>query len=118
MMNGNSLTYRQMGDYWIPNLEMDERKEPEPLGKYALMRLEYLKNHRKGMYEALLLRGTLYSHLTETEETAKSRIEKDMRKMLEREPAPNKATDQMGWVRHMNMTKALAEERIMDLIHE
>jgi hypothetical protein len=38
--------------------------------------------------------------------------------MLKTDPAPDKATDQMGWVQHMNSLKAAAEETVLnDLIY-
>jgi hypothetical protein len=114
----NGLTYRQAGDYLIPNLEMDDAQETRPLGKYAMMRRSYLEEHRKALFETLLLKGQLRSHLADIEETAHQRVEAIMAEMLEKDPPPDKAANQMGWVQHMNMTKALAEEMIMELIQE
>jgi hypothetical protein len=36
-----------------------------------------------------------------------------MNQMLEKDPPPDKAADQMGWVRHMNMTRLLAESAVV-----
>ena len=33
--------------------------------------------------------------------------------MLKNAPAPDKITDQLGWVQHMNMLKAQAEEIVV-----
>lgn len=33
--------------------------------------------------------------------------------LLEKNPAPDKETDAMAWVRHMNMLKAMAEEVVV-----
>jgi hypothetical protein len=41
-----------------------------------------------------------------------------MAELLKKSPPPDKSANQMGWVRHMNMTKALAEEMTMELIRE
>ena len=123
-MEANSLTYRQTGDYLIPCLEMDGSDETKEAGrnpasgKYALMRRSYLENHRRALFETLLLQGQLWSHLSEIEVTAGRRLESIMSDMLEKDPPPDKRKDQMGWARHMNMTKALAEEMILDLIYE
>ena len=35
-----------------------------------------------------------------------------MTELLRKNPPPNKETDQLGWVRHMNSLKAQAEEII------
>ena len=118
IQDANGLTYRQEGDYLIPNLVIDDQEDERPLGKYAMMRRSYLENHRKALFETLLLKGQLRSHLADIEETASQRVETIMEQMLVKNPPPDKAADQMGWVRHMNMTKALAEEAIQELIYE
>jgi hypothetical protein len=60
----------------------------------------------------------LREHLADTEEAAHQRVETIMKQMLEKDPPPDKATQQMEWVQHMNMTKAQAEEMVMELIYE
>ena len=52
------LSYRQNGDYLIPDIEMDEQPT-ESIGKYGMMRKTFLKAHRSGMYNALLLQNKL-----------------------------------------------------------
>ena len=107
----NNLTYTQKGDYQYPNLTMDV---PEgDIGKYGRMRLRFLKEHRKGRHSGLLLAGKLKAHLLEVNNTAKEQIDKLVEEMLEINPAPDKETDQMGWVQHMNNLIASAEEIVM-----
>jgi len=108
------LTYTKVGDYYIPNLAL----EPQPdrsLGKYGLMRLRYLKEHRPGLFNRLWLNGTLFSHLLEIEDAANSRLEQMMPQLAKAAGATEqlKASDQMKWVGLMNTCKAQAEEVIM-----
>jgi hypothetical protein len=103
------IPYRQEGDYLLPDLKLTDTTE-RPIGKYGRMRKEYLKNHRRGLYSSLLLSGKLMEHLADIEETARERIEVMMTELLKRDPAPDKAADQMGWVRHMNSLHMTAEE--------
>jgi hypothetical protein len=49
-------------------------------------------------------------HLADTEESASRMMEMIMEQMLEEDPTPDKGTDQMGWVRHMNSLHMMAEE--------
>ncbi|MDE7262073.1 MAG: TnpV protein, partial [Oscillospiraceae bacterium] len=53
----NSLTYTQVGDYLLPNLTLDEQPERD-LGKYGRMRRTYLKEHRPGLFNQLVMNGT------------------------------------------------------------
>ena len=56
-------TYRQEGDYLLPNLSLPQDTEEYPLGKYGRMRQQYLKEHRRALYSSLMLEGTLIKHL-------------------------------------------------------
>ena len=54
----NGGTFTQVGEYLIPNLVMDPQPEGE-IGIWGWRRKRYLKEHRKGTYNAMLLNGTL-----------------------------------------------------------
>jgi hypothetical protein len=115
------LEYMRAGDYWIPALPLPESGQTGqklPTGKYARMRLDYLEKSARNLLAALRSRGHLAAHLENIEETAGRRVESIMTELLKKSPPPDKSTNQMGWVRYMNMTKALAEEMIMELIRE
>ena len=110
------LTYTQQGDYLLPDLVLPE--EQTPIGKYGMLRRTYLKNHRKGMYASLMLSGKLNSHLSEIDQTARERMESITAKLLTSNPAPDKATNPMGWTGHMNNLRYQAEETVlMELIY-
>ena len=106
------LTYQRKGDYLYPNLTL-ESEVTEPIGKYGLMRKSYLKENKRAWYRTMLLTGELDQHLLDIDKAANARLEEIMKQLLESNPAPDKATDQMGWVRHMNSLKASAEEIIL-----
>ena len=105
------LTYTQNGDYLIPNIEL-EPTEKRPLGKYGRMRRAYLQENNTLLYNHLILTGKLFPHLWEIQETATARMEQLMTELLKQNPAPDKKTNQLAWVQHMNMLKAQAEELI------
>ena len=104
----NKLTYTQMGDVLIPNLTLGEQPDRD-LGKYGRMRRTYLKEHRPGLFNRLTLKGTLFQHLLEIEDTANSRLEQMMPGLAEAAGA----IDPMKWVGLMNNCKAQAEEIIL-----
>ncbi len=58
-------TYTQVGDVLIPDLVMDSQPEGE-IGIWGWRRKRYLKEHKKGAYNAMLLNGTLTQHLIDT----------------------------------------------------
>ena len=69
---GGTYTLGADGTYY-PDVELPE-EEPH-YGKYGRMCLKYLKEHRKVLYNTLLLDGELVKHLNEVDDTAKQRME-------------------------------------------
>ena len=102
------IPYRQEGDFLLPDLVLDDTTD-RPIGKYGRMRKEYLRNNKRGFYSALLLSSKLMEHLADVQEEASEKIQSLMDEMLKNDPPPDKATDQMGWVRHMESTHMMAE---------
>ena len=104
-------TYRQEGDYLIPNLELPDTGEAK-FGKYGRMRLRYLKDHRPCLYAALLTGGKLFEHLAEIDQTCHERMERICTEMARREGVTEalKVEDQMKWVGLMNNIRSRAEE--------
>ncbi len=103
------ITYTQAGDYLIPDIKLEET-EDRPLGKYGRMRRAYLEENNQLLYNHLILTGKLFPHLWEIQDTADARMKRLMAELLAANPAPDKRTRQMDWVRHMNALKAQAEE--------
>ena len=110
-MNSRSTSYSTIGDYQLPNLTLHQ--PPKPLGRYGRMRRAYLMEHRPVLYHTMLLNGSLYPHLLEVEQTAQSRMQQLMNSLLKQNPAPDKESQQMAWVQHMNRLKAQAEELVL-----
>ena len=107
-------TYRQEGDYLIPNLALPNDGDYE-IGKYGRMRLDYLKEYRKILYTNYLMDGTLSKHLSEIDQACNERMEIIVPAMAKREGVTEtlKAVDQMEWVRRMNNIRTRAEELVL-----
>ena len=113
-------TYRQEGDYLIPNLSLPDESEYQ-IGKYGCMRRSYLKDHRPVLYANLLTSGTLHRHLAEIDQSCNERMEIIVSAMAKQEDVTEtlKASAQMEWVRHMNSIRSLAEEIVLtELVYE
>lgn len=102
-----------MNNYEIPAIGLSEAAT-ENVGKYGRMRKQYLQAHRPGLYNSLLLSGTLYAHLMEIDQTARKRLELMMPEMAKAAGATKelKAHDPLRWAGLMNTCKAQAEEII------
>lgn len=67
-------TYRQVGDYFIPNISLPDEQEYQ-IGKYGRVRRSYLKEHHKILYTNYLAEGTLFKYLAEIDQACNERME-------------------------------------------
>ena len=112
-------TYRQEGDYLIPNLLPPEGSDM-PLGKYGRLRRTFLKEHRSCIYTAMLMNGSLWEHLHEIDQLCKECLDLIASQMAEQENVNEalKTSDQMEWVRRMNGIRSRAEEIVLaDIVY-
>ena len=109
------ITYKQAGDYLIPDLTLPCQSE-KPLGKYGRMRLNYLKEHHKGLYTVMLLNGTLMDHLHEVDKAAYRRLEQMIPEMQKEAGVTEnlKTDDPMKWTGMMNTIQGQAEEIVLN----
>ena len=107
-------TYRQVGDYFIPNLVLPDGGDYQ-IGKYGRMRRSYLKEHRKILYTNYVVEGTLFKHLAEIDQACNERMEIIVSAMSEQEGVTEalKTADQMEWVRRKNNIRNRAEEIVL-----
>ena len=108
-----NLTYIRCGDYYIPNIQLSYT-EPIEWNCFSRRAHTYLKEHRPILYNDLILSEQLFPYLKEIGETAICRMKQLESDLLRTNPAPDKATQQMAWVQHMNMLKEQAEEIVLN----
>ena len=103
--------YRQEGDYFFPNLIVPESIS---IGIWGQRRRQYLKEHRKALYDALLLSGKLDSHLANIDQQAEDMFSQLVEQMAEQASITEqlKANSQMEWVGRMNNIRSRAIELI------
>ncbi len=108
------MTYTMIGDYRLPNIL--PAQEPEIcMGKYARMRLNFLKQNRRVMYTNLKTSGSLNQHLAEIQETAAQQVERSVTQMAMAQGITEelKVRDQMQWVGLMGNIRQNAEEIVI-----
>lgn len=118
----NSIFEEHGGTYTLgadgmlyPNLIL-EPQEHRPIGRWSRMHRAYLEAEHPGLYERLILNGTLDKHLADAQERAEEMLDKLIRQMARNESVTEslKATDQMEWIRRINSIRDRAEEIIID----
>ena len=102
-------TYRQEGDYFLPKLAVPENA---PVGIWGQRRRQYLREHRKALYNTLLLSGKLDSHLADINQQADDMFSQLVEQIAEQESITEqlKADSQMEWVGRMNNIRSAVEE--------
>ena len=108
----NEPAFAGAGDYLIPLIKLQPVEE-KSLNKYGRMRRVFLREQKSILFDDLVLTEQLFPHLYEVQEIVEKRVEVVMVGLLEKNPAPDKGTDAMTWVRHMNLLKTMAEEVVV-----
>ena len=110
-----NIEYVKQGDFLLPNLVMENQNYGE-INKYGLLRLEYIKKNKKGLYQALLMKNELTNHLFSVSNEAKERLKILMDNYIkndEKLSEKNKENNQLKWVKLMNNYNNTAEEIIL-----
>ena len=109
------LNYTKYGDYYLPNLILSE-KENKPLNKYGLLKLNYLKQYKKSLYQELLMKEKLNEYLFSVSNNALDKFEFLMKQLINNDPTITeelKEKDPLLWTQKMNSLKSIAEEIIL-----
>ncbi len=108
-------TYRQEGDYLIPNITLSNEKN-QPIGIWGQRRLKYLKTHHKVLYYNLLTSGKLYEHLAEIDTSACNMAEYLIKEMARKQGVTEqlKAVDMMRWIGLMNNIRSCVDEIVLN----
>ena len=109
-----NISYTRIGDYLLPDLKLED-KESFNIGKYGLLKLEYLKKNKKGLYTELLMKDKLNEYLHDVDITLIEKEQSLIKELAERENITEdlKSSNQMLWIGKMNNIKNRVEEIIL-----
>lgn len=109
-----NISYTKKGDYLLPDLILED-KERFSIGKYGLLRLNYIKKYKLGLYFDLLVKDKLNEYLHNIDTTVTEKVQKLIKELAEKEKINEKLKEnnQMLWVSKMNNIKNNAEEIIL-----
>lgn len=107
----NGGTYIQQGDYLLPDVKLPDQPEYE-IGVWGQRRRRYLKEHHRVIYYNMLTQCKLYPHLADVEQQAQDMFFRLVDEMVKREGITEqlKATNQIEWIRRMNIIYSSARE--------
>ena len=112
MSNKNSISYRRVGDYNIPNLTLPSEESKIALGKWGMLHKDYLFKHNKVLFTTLLTQGKLYQHCAEVEKQAREMFDTLVEQMKEAECVTEqlKEENQLEWVCRIQNIEAKTRE--------
>ena len=109
-----NISYTNKGDYLLPNLILENKKQFN-IGKYGLLRLNYIKKYKLGLYSDLLASDKLNEYLHNINTTVMEMVQKLIKELAEKDNINEdlKQNNQILWVSKMNNIKNIAEEIIL-----
>ena len=109
-----NISYTIIGYYLLPDLKL-ENKERFNIGKYGLLKLEYLKKNKRGLYTELLMKDKLNEYLHDIDITLMEKEQSLIKELTEKENINEKLKEnnQILWVSKMNNIKNIVEEIIL-----
>ena len=109
-----NITYTEHNGIRYPDLELPEQTN-YPLGKYARIRLEFMKKHRRGTYTTLLTEGRLNKYLHAIDVQAYELLDTLITRLAQEHGIDEvlKVHNALQWAAEMNNIKASAEEIIL-----
>ncbi len=116
MSNKNTISYRRVGDYLIPNLILPPEEANVTLGKWGMLHKTYLEKHKKVLFSTLLMQGKLYQHCAEVENQARDMFDTLIEQMKEVEGVTEelKEQNQWEWMQRMGNIQQRASEIVSE----
>ena len=102
-------TYTQVGDYLLPDVELPEEK---PVGIWGTWHYHHLRKANRILFSQLTISGKMNDYIADIDKQAEEMFSQLVKQLAERDGITEalKATDQMEWVRRMNIVRAQAAE--------
>lgn len=116
----NQITYTEHNGLYYPDLALPEQTS-YPLGKYANLRLEFMKKYHRGTYTTLLTEGRLNEYLHNVDLQAHALLNDIISRLAQERGIDEtlKAHNALPWTAEMNNIKASAEEIVlMEVIYQ
>ncbi len=111
-VNESKITYRQVGDYQIPNIILSPEEAKIELGIWGMRHKDYLMKNKRVLFNIMLTKGTLFQYIAEIDKPADDMFFRLVDNMAKSEGITEqlKAENQMEWVGRMNNIKSRARE--------
>ena len=102
-------TYKQVGDYLLPDVELPEEK---PIGVWGTRHYHHLRKTNRILFSQLTISGKMNSYLADIDKQAEEMFSQLVNELVKTEGITEKLkeVDQVEWVRQMNSIRNRAAE--------
>ena len=102
-------TYKQVGDYLLPDVELPEEK---PVGVWGTRHYHHLRKTNRILFSQLTISGKMNDYLADIDKQAEEMFSQLVKQLAECNGITEtlKAINQMEWVRRMNAIRTQATE--------
>ena len=106
------ISYRQVGDYKIPNIILPPEQANITIGKWGMMHKNYLEHNKRGLFMLMVTKCTLWPYLADVDRQANEIYKLLIDQMKEAEGVTEqlKEQDQFEWVKRMGNIQQRARE--------
>lgn len=111
------VTYTKKGDYLLPDLYLEKGENYGRLGRYGILRLHFIAQNKKALYETLLVTNKLTHHLLLVSDSFENYYKELLENYIENDEKlseKNKELNPSEWTRLMNNYKNTAEEIVLN----
>ena len=109
------INYIKKGDYLIPKLGITTFTT-NSINRYRLLKLNYIKKHKKQLYRNLLMNNQLTDYLSSVSNECNIKFETMMNNYKKKDKKlskKNKMNNQMEWIKLINNYKNVVDEVIL-----
>ena len=112
MANKTKITYRQVGDFKIPNIILPPEQANITIGKWGMMHKDYLERNKRGLFMLMVTKCTLWPYLADIDRQVSEMYDLLIEQMKEAEGVTKelKEQDQLEWVQKMENIQQRARE--------
>ena len=106
------ISYRQVGDFKIPNIILPPEQSNITVGKWGIMHKDYLEHNKSGLFMLMVTKCTLWPYLADVDRQANELYDLLIEQMKKSEGVTEqlKEENQLEWVQRMCNIQQRARE--------